>query len=304
MGATGTQVVWSVVLEAFVVGLVASAIGLVAGIFLGIGLLALLRGIGLDLPDTSTVLLGAHGRRVAARGCRRHGGGGGPACGARRAGAADRGDQRDPAPPPRRPAVAARRRHHRHRPGRRGARLRRRPRRSHSRARRPGAGRRARRLHRARGRRDPARDGRAPARTCHRPSVGSPAGRHRLARAGECDARPAPHRDHRVGTRDRARARRAHRDLRRVGARVGARGHGPGARSPTTSCAPTGSRGSRPRSPTAWPRSRSLLRSFRSGSTARASAGRSKRWAPRIQRASTRSSTSTTSAVARRMTAA
>ncbi len=58
MGATGNQVVWSVVLEAFVVGLVASAIGLVAGIFLGIGLLALLRGIGLDLPDTSTVLLG------------------------------------------------------------------------------------------------------------------------------------------------------------------------------------------------------------------------------------------------------
>ena len=58
MGATGTQVVWSVVLEAFVVGLVASVIGLVVGIFLGIGLLALLRGIGLDLPDTSTVLLG------------------------------------------------------------------------------------------------------------------------------------------------------------------------------------------------------------------------------------------------------
>ena len=58
MGATGNQVVWSVVLEAFVVGLVASVIGLVVGIFLGIGLLALLRGIGLDLPDTSTVLLG------------------------------------------------------------------------------------------------------------------------------------------------------------------------------------------------------------------------------------------------------
>src|SRR5207344_3223556 len=42
MGATGNQVVWSVVLEAFVVGLVASAVGLVAGIFLGIGLLSLL----------------------------------------------------------------------------------------------------------------------------------------------------------------------------------------------------------------------------------------------------------------------
>ena len=100
MGATGAQVVWSVVLEAFVVGAVASAIGLVAGIFLGIGLLSLLRELGLDLPDTSTVLLtrtivvsllvgrGRHGRR---RGDPRRPG---------RARLADRRDQRHPTPVP------------------------------------------------------------------------------------------------------------------------------------------------------------------------------------------------------------
>ena len=58
MGATGGQVVRSVVLEALVVGAVASAIGLGIGVMLGVGLLDLLREIGLDLPATSTVLLG------------------------------------------------------------------------------------------------------------------------------------------------------------------------------------------------------------------------------------------------------
>ena len=57
MGATGSQVVWSVVLEALVVGAIASVLGLVIGIGLGIGLLELLRTIGLDLPETSTVVL-------------------------------------------------------------------------------------------------------------------------------------------------------------------------------------------------------------------------------------------------------
>jgi putative ABC transport system permease protein len=57
MGASGNQVVWSVVLEALVVGVVASAIGLAGGIALGVGLLELLRAIGLKLPETSTVLL-------------------------------------------------------------------------------------------------------------------------------------------------------------------------------------------------------------------------------------------------------
>jgi len=58
MGATGAQIVWSVVLEALVVGALASAAGLVLGIGLGIGLLELLRALGLHLPDTTTVLLG------------------------------------------------------------------------------------------------------------------------------------------------------------------------------------------------------------------------------------------------------
>jgi putative ABC transport system permease protein len=57
MGATGGQVVRSVVLEAFFVGAVASAIGLAAGVALGVGLLELLSQLGLDLPSTSTVLL-------------------------------------------------------------------------------------------------------------------------------------------------------------------------------------------------------------------------------------------------------
>jgi putative ABC transport system permease protein len=58
MGATGGQVVRSVVLEAFLVGAVASAVGLGVGVLLGAGLLDLLRELGLDLPATSTVVLG------------------------------------------------------------------------------------------------------------------------------------------------------------------------------------------------------------------------------------------------------
>lgn len=58
MGATGGQVVRSVVLEAFVVGALASTVGLALGVLLGSGLLDLLRELGLDLPATSTVVLG------------------------------------------------------------------------------------------------------------------------------------------------------------------------------------------------------------------------------------------------------
>jgi putative ABC transport system permease protein len=58
MGATGSQVVWSVVLEALVVAAIASVLGLALGVGLGVGLLELLRAIGLQLPATSTVLLG------------------------------------------------------------------------------------------------------------------------------------------------------------------------------------------------------------------------------------------------------
>ncbi len=58
MGASGGQIVGSVVLEALLVGTVASVLGLLAGVGLGVGLLELLRAIGLELPETSTVLLG------------------------------------------------------------------------------------------------------------------------------------------------------------------------------------------------------------------------------------------------------
>ncbi|HEX9506209.1 MAG TPA: ABC transporter permease, partial [Acidimicrobiia bacterium] len=57
LGASGNQVVWSVVLEALVVGAVASLLGLAVGVGLGAGLLGLLRDLGLELPDTSIVLL-------------------------------------------------------------------------------------------------------------------------------------------------------------------------------------------------------------------------------------------------------
>ena len=58
MGASGGQVVGSVVLEALLVVVAASLIGLAFGVLLGVGLLELLRALGLKLPETSTVLLG------------------------------------------------------------------------------------------------------------------------------------------------------------------------------------------------------------------------------------------------------
>ena len=83
MGATGGQVVRSVVLEAFVVGAVASAIGLGVGILLGQGLLDLLRELGLDLPATSTVVLGRTIIVSLVVGVARHRGGRGDPRGAR-----------------------------------------------------------------------------------------------------------------------------------------------------------------------------------------------------------------------------
>ena len=67
MGASGAQVVRSVVLEALMVGAVASAVGLALGVALGVGLLQLLREIGFDLPRTTTVLLQRTDRGVARR---------------------------------------------------------------------------------------------------------------------------------------------------------------------------------------------------------------------------------------------
>lgn len=56
IGASGRQVILSVLGEAFVVGLVASAAGLAAGIVLASGLKALLAGFGIDIPAGGTVL--------------------------------------------------------------------------------------------------------------------------------------------------------------------------------------------------------------------------------------------------------
>jgi putative ABC transport system permease protein len=57
VGAGRGQVVGSVLLEALVVGLVASILGLFAGIALSFGLRGLLDGIGFELPSTGTVVL-------------------------------------------------------------------------------------------------------------------------------------------------------------------------------------------------------------------------------------------------------
>ena len=56
IGASRRQVLTSVVLEAFVTGLVASALGFVAGIGIAVGLQGLLAAFGLDLPSTGTQL--------------------------------------------------------------------------------------------------------------------------------------------------------------------------------------------------------------------------------------------------------
>ena len=56
IGAGRRQVLGSVMLEALVVGLLASAVGIVAGIALAFGLKAALAGLGLDLPDAGAVV--------------------------------------------------------------------------------------------------------------------------------------------------------------------------------------------------------------------------------------------------------
>ena len=56
IGASRRQVLTSVVVEAFITGLVASALGLLAGIGIAIGLQGLLAAFGVDLPSTSTQL--------------------------------------------------------------------------------------------------------------------------------------------------------------------------------------------------------------------------------------------------------
>jgi putative ABC transport system permease protein len=57
LGASGRQVMTSVVLESVVVGIVSSALGVLCGIGIAIGLKALLSAVGLDIPASGTVIL-------------------------------------------------------------------------------------------------------------------------------------------------------------------------------------------------------------------------------------------------------
>jgi putative ABC transport system permease protein len=56
VGASRRQVLTSVIVEAFVVGLIASLIGVVAGVVIAVGLKGLLKAFGIDLPSTALQL--------------------------------------------------------------------------------------------------------------------------------------------------------------------------------------------------------------------------------------------------------
>jgi putative ABC transport system permease protein len=56
IGASRAQLLWSIVIEAFVTGIVGSVVGLVAGIGLAFGLQAVLSLFGVDLPTSGTVI--------------------------------------------------------------------------------------------------------------------------------------------------------------------------------------------------------------------------------------------------------
>ena len=56
VGATGTQVVWMVVIEAIIVGVVASVLGIAFGFLIAQGLTSVMSGIGFDLPSTTAPL--------------------------------------------------------------------------------------------------------------------------------------------------------------------------------------------------------------------------------------------------------
>ena len=57
LGATGRQVMGSVVAEALIVGIVSSLLGVLAGIGIAIGLKGLLSTVGFDIPASGTVIL-------------------------------------------------------------------------------------------------------------------------------------------------------------------------------------------------------------------------------------------------------
>ena len=59
--------------EAFIGGVVSSAVGLGVGVLFAVGLKSLLKAFGIDLPSTSMQFLAPHGDRLVYRGCRRDG---------------------------------------------------------------------------------------------------------------------------------------------------------------------------------------------------------------------------------------
>ena len=72
LGASRRQVLASVVLEALLIGAVASLIGLVAGLGLAQALDSMFASIGVQLPSAGVVLRGAHGDRQSRGGDHRH----------------------------------------------------------------------------------------------------------------------------------------------------------------------------------------------------------------------------------------
>ena len=57
VGATGRQITWLVILEALIVALVASAVGVGVGVLLAVGLRVLFAGLGIDFPSGSLTVL-------------------------------------------------------------------------------------------------------------------------------------------------------------------------------------------------------------------------------------------------------
>ena len=72
LGASRKQVMRSVRLEGLVIGFVASVIGLVFGIAIAKGLIALFGAMGVELPKATTVIADAHDHRLAAARHRDH----------------------------------------------------------------------------------------------------------------------------------------------------------------------------------------------------------------------------------------
>ena len=94
LGASRKQVMRSVRLEGLVIGLVASVIGLVMGLGIAKGMVALFGALGVELPEAGTVIADAHDHDVADRRHRRHAAREHPAGAARDPRAADRGRPR------------------------------------------------------------------------------------------------------------------------------------------------------------------------------------------------------------------